>query len=159
MVRTIEHSQVSWFLRRVGLEVDKKTFVTGQPVYVTICISNTSPKAIVFSRSDEGWLWDYDFIVTTNHAQKVGHPSFAEKFIKERTNNGITSYRGYNMPPAGIYLERDCISAHYDLSAPGEYEIVAVYQVLGRTNMVPVRSGAIHIKIVTEEKPAKGGSP
>ena len=62
-------------------------------------------------------------------------------------------FRGFNMKPGDTYLVKDCISEHYDISSPGEYEIIAEYPVPNWKipDKVPLRSGVIRIHIVTQE--------
>jgi len=139
---------------RVGLVSDKKTYLLGEPVYVTICVSNVSSKAIRFVFSS-GWPYDYDYIVRRNHSESIGRSAQATKDIQDELGRRAASYGGIDIRPAEGFLTSNCISKLYDLSEPGEYEIIAVYNLanIKKREMVPVQSGPIRIQISTQEKP------
>ena len=100
-------------------------------------------------------MWRVDplpFRVTRGHGQKVGYTSTADLTIK-REKSGIGSFRGFYLQPSEVFFIKDCVSEYYDLSIPGEYEIIAICPVPGTTNMVPAQSGAFRVKILPQKKP------
>jgi len=137
---------------RIALVQNKGMYLLGEPVCLAICLSNVSSRAIHFVFSD-GWPWDYDLIITRNHGETVSLTTTGE--IRIKTGQSVIGVISGDIRPGEIYSEpSDCISKYYDMSVPGEYEIVAVYKVpdMKEKKMVPVRSGPIHIQIITQEK-------
>ena len=141
---------------QAGLIAEKASYLTGQPVRVAICLSNTSTRVLNFIHPDDPWPCEYDFIITRNNGQKVSLTTAAEMYVKRIFEEGnFGGFRGFSMRPGDIYLVQDYISAHYDMSVPGEYEIIAEYPVPNWKwpDKIPLRSGVIHVQIVTQEMP------
>ena len=141
---------------RAGLVADKAWYLTGQPVRLTICLSNVATRVLNFNHPDDRWPCEYDFIITRNSGLKVSLTPTAEMYVKKKFETGnFGGYRGFSMKPGDTYLVEDYISEHYDMSIPGEYKIIAEYPVPDWKipDKIPLRSGSIHIQILTQEKP------
>ena len=135
---------------RIGLMADKESYLTGQPVRVSLCVSNATLKSQHFGSSG-GWPSAWDYIVTKDRGQKVNLTLAGKMRVKEIAEGGNASdFQGTIMTPGESFLpwRKDCVSEHYDLLVPGEYEIIAVYKYQTITNEILVRSGAIRVQIV-----------
>ena len=91
----------------------------------------------------------------TNKLIQTTNLTIEGKKEKELGYMNVIGYGGFGIDPANSYYARDRITKHYDLSAPGEYEIIVIQQVVDRKNKktLPVRSGVLRIQISTPNKP------
>ena len=136
---------------RVGLVAEKTSYLTGERVCVTICVSNTTHVAL-YEALARYWPIDYDFIIKDDHGQTIGLTKDGEQLKKSIEESGRRDYTGFYLNPSEVFEKNSCISELYNLSMPGEYEITAIQQILDSREqngfkMIPVRSGSIHIQI------------
>lgn len=133
---------------RLRLVSDKEIYRIGDPINVTICISNTSSREIAVT-TVFGWPWDYDFTVLDEDHHKVARTEEMINWVKTNEGSLGGSAYGTQILPNNVFREYDQLNLRYNLKKVGVYTIKAVRQ-MNYDGTIPAHSGAITIRIVKQ---------